>query len=648
MEHQICEKTKQGRRVRYIFLITLFFIMLMSVQTSASMPIGTKIGEVLSTDIIATIDHRPIPSMNINGYTAIVVEDLRSYGFNVAWSEENKTLQVTRNNALLVQGKVFTTEPMEPGHPLDPVLFTDIKTYLDGREVVSFNIDGRTAIYLNQLKPYGEIQWNESTRVASFQFPEPVVEPESQPASEEVQVSRRSTQLDPEQSYLHAKPLDRSDIPEHIRVGLLFGNSAVSNIQLTSSDGFIIGEFDKDAFQGMIQIKDSQRITLKADNDGYIGLKKPYTSIVQAQEFKQGLMDEGLPAFLSWELSGWNVYAGPVMSSKDAQDLQDRWNLNPGDWTFVQSSPDRIRVETSNGMTLLVYSGSNPPYFSSLTTDIRQSVLQAGQSKYRGTITAIRTDYQPLTIVNKLSIEQYLYGVVPREMPHTWHIEALKAQAVAARGFAMANIGKNETQGFDVCNTTYSQVYGGYAAEQSNTNQAVDQTHGKVMTAAGKLVIPYYHSSSGGRTESSEYVWNAAVSYARGIDDPYSLDAPHARWDAVFTLNEVEQMLQQRGIHVGSVTDLRIMEFSPNGRVQELVIYGTNGSQSLYKQDTRSFFGLRSNYFDLTIQDNSVMIEGRGYGHGVGMSQHGARGMADNGYSWQQILAHYYTGVRIE
>jgi stage II sporulation protein D len=318
------------------------------------------------------------------------------------------------------------------------------------------------------------------------------------------------------------------------------------------------------------------------------------------------------------------------------------------EWTIIDNPKELIRVEDSRGIPVIVFHSSSPVHIASLSTDVTQSIIQVDNTKYRGAITATRKNSHWLTIINRLSIEQYLYGVVPREMPSSWHMEALKAQAVAARGFAMANIGKYQNNGFDLCTTVNTQVYGGYSSEHQRTNQAVDQTSGKVMTADGKLVIPYYHANSGGHTESSEYVWNEAVSYARGVSDPYSLNEPYAEWETNLSHQEIEQMLLERQIDIGSITDLMITDTSPNGRVQELVINGTHGYHILHKQQTRWVFGLRSNYYEMTLQQQSVVFSGRGSGHGIGMSQHGARGMAEDGYSWQQILSHYYTGIRIE
>ncbi len=631
-----------------IAILIFFFTVMLSSSVYASMPIGTPIGEVLSTDIIATIDEKPIPSMNINNYTAIVVEDLRTYGFDVIWNEQDRTLKVTRNEMKTRTGKEFTIQRLEPGNFLKPVLFTDIKTYFDGKEIISFNIDGQTAIYFNQLKPYGEIQWNENTRVASFDFPLPVIvaEPTTPEKNDKIVVSRRSTQLDPEDSSFYHQPLDRGSMPEHISVGLFYNDTAVNSMLVRSGNGFNIGTFE-DEFDVIFSLADTRQMIIAPDASYYLGLKRSYNTTAEAQEMLQQLMEDKISAFIVRETEGWNVFIGSFDSMRKAEDEIDHLNLDEN-WTVMGNNRGMIKISDGENKTVLLYDDNSPLYISDASDSIYQSVLQIGNIKYRGALTALSHTDQQLTVINRLPIEQYLYGVVPKEMPATWHSEALKAQAVAARGFALANIGKFNHIGFDVCNTVNSQVYGGYESEKAATTKAVDETYGKVMSANGELVIPYYHSNSGGQTESSEYVWNEEVSYVRGIDDPYSLDAPHAQWQSIITYDELELKLLEKQIDIGRIIDVEIINMSPNGRVLELQITGNDGSHSIFKQESRWVFGLKSNYFSISINNDAVTFNGFGYGHGVGMSQHGARVMAETGFGWQEILAHYFTGIRIE
>ncbi|MEN1762278.1 SpoIID/LytB domain-containing protein [Anoxynatronum sibiricum] len=644
--------TEKSFSTLIISMAIILTAMLLMTTAGHAMTVGTEIGEVLSTDILASIDNKSIPSLNINGYTAIIVEDLRAYGFNVTWNEQEKTLHVNRNLALSITGKPYEVLQIEPGKRIYPVLFTDIKTYLDGVEVASFNIDGQTAIFFNQLKNYGAVGWNEQARIASLEFP--VLLPETaitQDVNEQetlTTVTRHSTQLDPEDSYIFHQPFDKSAIPELIDVGVSFGETAVSRVQITTGDGFVVGEFEGDRFNPQIRIQDTNQLQLERDDDYYVGTDGWIHTLERAQDFLQELRLSGITGLVARDGHGWNIYLGPYHTASDADQHIKIMELDPDKWHVVAADSRRVRINNSTGNPIIVYSSETPLHIISGSNIPDQSLVQIGQSKYRGSVTAIRKPFENLTVINRLPIEQYLYGVVPREMPHSWSLEALKAQAVAARGFAMANLGKYHDLGFDVCTTVNSQVYGGYASEQSSTNQAVDQTAGIMMTYQGELVIPYYHSNSGGRTESSENVWREAVPYARGVEDSYSLNTTHASWEVSMTYSELEQAMRNSQMDIGEVESVYIDETTENGRVSRLVVVGSQGTQEIIRQENRWVFGLKSHYFDIQLTNGSVIFYGKGFGHGVGMSQYGAKAMAEAGYSWQQILQHYYLGVHIE
>lgn len=632
-------------------LIIITLILMMTI-TGYAMNVGTEIGEVLSTDIIAVIDNQSIPSLNINGYTAVVVEDLRSYGFSVHWNEQERMLHVNRNTSLSISGKPFEAIEGPPGKRLYPVLFTDIRTYLDGTEVVSFNIDGQTAIYFNQLKNYGTISWNDQARIAALELIR--IEPEEPEIKEVVEaeplapVTRHTTQLDPEESDAYHRPYNKTDAPQYIDVGLHFGETAVARIPISTGDGFVIGEFIGERFDPSIKIQDTNQLQLERDDDYYIGTNGWVKSLDEAQSLLQQLRSDGIVGLLAKDDQAWGIFVGPYRSISEAERDMINFEFDSSLWRVVSADSRRVRINSGSGSPIIVFTSNTPLYIASESGTPADSVIQIGQAKYRGTVTAVRKSHENLTVINRLPLEKYLYGVVPREMPHSWNKEALKAQAVAARGFALANIGKYQEQGFDVCATVNSQVYGGFASEQTNTNQAVDQTTGMVMTYRGELVIPYYHSNSGGRTESSENVWREAVPYARGVEDPFSLNQPHSDWAVTLSFSEIEQSLARYQINVGSLENMRIDEITENGRVGKMTIVGSHGTHELQKQDNRWVFGLKSHYFDMWINDQTITFTGKGYGHGVGMSQYGAQTMAEAGYSWQQILQYYYSGVRIE
>lgn len=297
-------------------------------------------------------------------------------------------------------------------------------------------------------------------------------------------------------------------------------------------------------------------------------------------------------------------------------------------------------------------------------------------------------------------MDNYLYGVLPKEMSGDWPLEALKAQAVAARNYAMVNFGKHSNHGFDICNTTDCQVYGGYDVEKSGSNQAVDETTGKLLKYNGQIVQTYYHSTSGGQTENIENIWSSSLPYIVGTYDPYSVGAPNTDWELSYTHKEIENILSSKGHYIGTLKDVQIDGVSENGRVQKLIFVGSKGTAEFVKEKARALFGyttLKSMWFELgnkpmvtvvsrgsynrtdlstskyitsdgvesgsgssfvvtdgtelsrlSFSTGKVVFNGHGYGHGLGMSQWGAKAMAEQGFTYEEILKHYYKDTNIE
>ena len=269
--------------------------------------------------------------------------------------------------------------------------------------------------------------------------------------------------------------------------------------------------------------------------------------------------------------------------------------------------------------------------------------------RFRGSVT-LAVEGKGLRVINHLPIEQYLYGVVPREMPSAWPREALMAQAVAARTYALYIRSKSKDKDYHVVATTASQVYGGYDSEVAASNEAVDLTRGQVITHDGKLIIAYFHSNSGGYTEDSSNVWSADLPYLKGIPDRYSQDTPGGNWDCVLTPDDLRDRLNRYGLHVGWVRKLETLGKSPAGRALKIRVITDSGDFVLKSNAFRIKVGatrLKSLLMDMEVQEDGLVLRGRGYGHGVGMSQWGARKMAQEGRDYQEILKHYYRNVDI-
>ncbi|MBI2247435.1 MAG: SpoIID/LytB domain-containing protein [Armatimonadetes bacterium] len=280
--------------------------------------------------------------------------------------------------------------------------------------------------------------------------------------------------------------------------------------------------------------------------------------------------------------------------------------------------------------------------------------LHVGNRTYRGMIEIRSTPARRLTVVNELGLEEYLYGVLKMEVDPRWPAEALKAQAVAARTLALYSLGRYQREGYDVRATTETQVYAGVAAEDPRTTAAVEATRGEIMTFQDRPIFAAFHSDSGGHTESSEHVWGGRYVYLKGVPDPYSAGAGSQRWMVRLDLGVFEERLRRTGRPVTSIMSIELAELTPSGRVQSIRITSGTGTVTLKGTELRSILGadqLKSTLFSVRFRpDDPSAVEfiGRGAGHGVGMSQWGARGHALLGRGYQEILRYYYSGVSFE
>jgi len=280
--------------------------------------------------------------------------------------------------------------------------------------------------------------------------------------------------------------------------------------------------------------------------------------------------------------------------------------------------------------------------------------LFLGIRPYRGLLELRRTPSGRLTVINEVDLEEYLYGVLKMEVDPAWPAAALRAQAVAARTLALHSLNRFAGEGYDVRATTDTQVYGGVAAEDPRTTAAVDETRGVVMTYQGRPIFAAYHSDSGGYTESSEFVWGGRYPYLQGVPDPYSTGAPNHEWSVRMDLRTFEDRLRGAGRMVDAISGVAVMSTTPSGRAGTVQITGAHGTLVLRGSDLRTTLGpdvLRSTLFIVRVTpDEQPMVEflGRGSGHGVGLSQWGARGMAAAGRTFQEILSYYYTGIEFE
>ncbi|RKD21965.1 stage II sporulation protein D [Caminicella sporogenes DSM 14501] len=269
--------------------------------------------------------------------------------------------------------------------------------------------------------------------------------------------------------------------------------------------------------------------------------------------------------------------------------------------------------------------------------------------------------------IKEVELEEYVKGVVASEMPATFELEALKAQAMAARTKALYQKikygpkGNPAHPGAEVCDDVHCQVYRSreklkeikgekwFKKYWPKIEEAVESTRGLVITYNGKLIDPLYHSTSGGRTENSEDVFETMAPYLRSVDSPYEQSSKHLESTVVISTKEfvskINSVYKDSGLKSSNIVDsLKVLERTEGGDVKRIRI----GNKVLSGRKIREILGLRSADFQIIVSGDKVTIKTRGYGHGVGMSQYGADGMAKRGYKFDEIIKHYYQGVEIE
>lgn len=264
-----------------------------------------------------------------------------------------------------------------------------------------------------------------------------------------------------------------------------------------------------------------------------------------------------------------------------------------------------------------------------------------GDRWYRGRVRLLRTG-QGITAVNHVDIEQYLYSVVGAEAIPSWSLEALKAQAVAARTYALYTTTTTGNRFYDLDTTTKTQVYKGLETEFLSTHEAVEETKGQVMTYSGKVILAAFHSSSGGHTENVEDVWSSPLPYLRGVVD-YDQLAPVFQWRKTYSTGQLSGLIGG----VGTIRSMVPEQTTPRGRVVTMKVVGTGGSKRISGTQLRKVLDLRSTLFIVSAENGRFDINGKGFGHGLGLSQWGSQYLAQQGVNYDQILTHYYQSAQL-
>ncbi|MCX7920671.1 MAG: SpoIID/LytB domain-containing protein [Clostridia bacterium] len=528
-------------------------------------------------------------------------------------------------------------------------------------------------------------------------------------------------------------------IPEKVRIGLYFTdsatkiNTAVTSFNISSVKGVQLGCFKDEKFTVLYEEPSGNAVTIRKDTyyssvsgklteynpanktipqgdklgPFHIQIGEAYNDLNVVNQQILDLSQKGIKAYPVF-VDTWQIWTGFYIDQNAAQaDITNNITkvLGNGEYKIIQPAANRIVAATAAGDVVLIFGSEtgklqihpkadNNPYIFKINNDNKEL--------YRGGLEVRRLTTSDMTLINVIPLEEYLYGVVPSEIESSAPVEAVKAQAVAARTYTIGNLKKYKRLDFDLCTTVNSQVYKGYDGEAQAANKAVDETKGKVVTYNGKIAQVFYFSSSGGRTEDVKNVWGSDVPYLKSVEDKYeSGKSWKYTWEYTITAAKVKEIMLSRKFDLGDILSINVTKTSEAGRATELVIKGTKDQRVYTNGNTRAVFSLDSQWYTITtdadlfikgmnssatksqLSDKKVMtakgvttiktsntkafvigadgnkkaipaipttykFNGKGWGHAIGMSQEGAKGYARQGWDYKKILEHYFAGTKVE
>lgn len=492
------------------------------------------------------------------------------------------------------------------------------------------------------------------------------------------------------------------NVPSYLKVGLKFGNSAVSSAQFGTSGGMVIGTEYNYGFTRMMTV-DASTASITRGDGAYLASAQTYASLADAANRASELSAQGVPAFGAYYQSEFRVMIGKYLTTDEAAASVGDVAGVVGDTLVPVWATSKMVIVDVGGYRLIFDSGENSFGIVSAT----DAPVSYNGKQYRGYLIAERRDNSDMSVINLVQMEDYLAGVVGSEMYASWPIEALKAQAVIARTYACATT-SYAGYGIDVTDDTRTQAYGGVEKETDATWRAAQETSGVMILYNGAPAQTYFCSSSGGKTADVYSAWGGGegLDYLVSVDDPYedTENIPGGVWSVSYTADELSARLVSQGYDVGHVISVVVTERGERDeRVHRIKFIGTAGEKEASFDSIRTVLGLRSTYFYLaegggepesvsvltaegtvsstvngkvslgadgnaSVGDRVVLsgagetrvitapqraaqdtftFNGRGYGHGVGMSQYGAKGMAEAGFGFRDIILHYYPGTEL-
>jgi len=528
-------------------------------------------------------------------------------------------------------------------------------------------------------------------------------------------------------------PLQAADINHDptMKIGLYYGVNALpsANLQnVTGMDlGYELGYFDSSTrvFCPLYYVADYNKLTVLKDKPMWIAGDNTYydiepssynvsvgsyhlemdlsfTDMFSISEMVTSVNQLGFSAFPAFVNGVYRVRIGDYITSDAALADLEAISLALGYPLTVVGQSSTCYTVTVTGTNTILFEFDHQSLPLGINPASEQTWFKG--YKYYGGFEYNRINGNDITVINMVGMNDYIKGVIPYEMSPSWPIEALKAQAVCARCYAMHNKSKHRSLGFDLCNTTDCQVYYGTNNSTANSNAAVDETYGIYAIYNGKVAQTYYHSSSGGYTEDAVNIWGSNVPYLKAVEDTYLVRT--LPYSFSVTLSDITEILQSKGYTNKQVTDYYVSKYSAVGNVLAVSFtlsdgstltlkgdrartainstakdihvgshrYTISGNTSLYINGSPTNASLSGTYAiggDGTVSQMTVgtsdlrvitsngvesvsltsssdyLVSGTGSGHNIGMSQWGAHAMAQLGFTYDEIIRFYFTGVDV-
>jgi stage II sporulation protein D len=315
----------------------------------------------------------------------------------------------------------------------------------------------------------------------------------------------------------------------------------------------------------------------------------------------------------------------------------------PGDSWYITFREDSLYTRGPAGDWRHVRGMEMLPLDEGSVFSIKPAYPVLDAREYFGALQ-IGVGMKSIQLVNNIDLETYIKGVVETEAGPSCPLEYYKVQAILCRTFALRNLERHTDEGFNLCDAVHCQSYKGRHIWSEDVEIGTEVTDGLVLSIDDSTLInPVYHSNSGGETRGAEKVWLKSESYLRPVLDPFSVGKKNAGWERRISMRDWSNYLKSYGIRVPDDAEDTEFEMRLKHRRDYYRVFG----DSIPVLSIREDFKYRSDYFDVIAEEGMILIRGRGYGHGVGLSQEGAIEMAKRRYHYTAILNYYYHGIRI-